>query len=406
MSAYRLVIAVLLLFVVSVSAKVCLLRTQGGPGYEEAVIFQKADEKAVEYYVDSFGMYLPRGEFARRAFAFAGGLRADTYWLKAAQYVSRHFGEPQVKLCFLDELYDAMLDADPYWYSAATVAARILDAVGRDHREAERLLRKAIARRPEQWQLWYELGGVYLFWPGREGDAARAYRTAAGLPDAPKLLLDVAATLYSEAGRHELARTITRERIQRYKERYGEDASIVRTAERDLQEFEARLFQQQLNRSVQDFLYRHGRLPKRLRELVQEGLVDEEATKEPYGQGWLMNPDTGEIASKGLGILEGHRMCGILLSWVHSYKSAKGSLPASLVEAVAFQRRRTHGAEAKRLFGDPPVLKPHPLLGKWDYDPETGEIELPDGYRYQDLYPEDGVSDGERPSEESASPAT
>lgn len=397
---------VVLLLAVSVTAKIGLVRVQGGAGYEEKIIFGRPEEKALGRYVQSYGMYLPRGEFSRRAFAFMGGLRADTYWLKAAQYVSRHFQNPEVKLRFLSELYGAMLDADPHWHSAAVVAARILDAVGREHTDAEALLLKAISRRPEQWQLWFELGGVYLFWPGHEGDAARAYRTAAGLPGAPKLLLDVAATLYSEAGRHDMARTVTQERIKRHRERYGVDSRLVKIAERDLQEFEARHFEQQLTRAVEDFHRRHGRLPERLRELAQEGLVGKEAMKEPFGQGWLMNPDTGRIASKGLGILEGHRMHGILSAWARSYRRATGRFPESLGEAVAFQRARPHGGEAKRLFGDPPVLKPHPLLGKWDYNAETGRIELPEGYGYRDLYPGEDPSEGERPSEESASPAT
>lgn len=377
-----------------------------GPGSEEALIYCRADATLRDLHVQSYGMYLPKGEFARRMLAFMGGVRADMYWLKAAQYVSRHFNDPGIKLQFLDELYGAMLDADPYWHTAAIIAARLLAAVGRDQESAERLLEQALRYRPGEWRLWYELAGIYLFWPGREEEAGRALRQAARLPGAPRVLGDAAATLYYEAGRFELAQRMTIERIERYRKQYGPDSPPVRMAQHDLQEFTARMFEERYGRAVAEYERRFGQRPLGLDELSRHGLLPAEPLeRDPYGRRWLYQPASGSVISEGLAILEGHRMRVLLDEWVRVYRRRTGRFPPDLETAVNAVREEPHAPEAYRLFGRPPVLMPHPILGDWNYEAGTGEILLPAGYSAADIYGESASSAVGKPSNSRASPA-
>jgi tetratricopeptide (TPR) repeat protein len=359
----------------AIGAQMGVVQSRGKLGIENPIYRQRADEVSRAEYVASFGLYLPKGDFAKAAGAFLGGLRADAYWLKAAQYVSRSFDDPALKSRFLGDLYLAMIDADPYWSTGAETAANAVDAVDRRHDQAIEILNRALKERPDQWRLWYTKMGIYLFWPGHKAEAIRAALAGSRTPDTSPALLDAANALANEDADYKLAVEIAEKRV----EKYGLASRLGAIAWRDFLEHSARFSERMLNKKVSEYKEKFNKLPAGLHELVDTKLI-EQIPPEPYQMNWVYDPRTGAVHSKGLGILEGARMRVILASLVSAYQRHHRSLPKDLQTAVTAEGAKSADPEVERLFGSPPKLIDHPLLGPWKYDTGNGQIALPDGY--------------------------
>jgi len=364
----------------AVGAQMGVVQYRGKLGIENPIYRQHADEVSRAEYVASFGLYLPKGDFARAGGAFLGGLRADAYWLKAAQYVSRSFDDPALKSRFLGDLYLAMIDADPYWSTGAEIAANAVDAVDRRHDQAVAILDRALKERPDQWRLWYTKMGIYLFWHGHKAEAIRAALAGSRTPDASPALLDAANALANEDADYGLAVQIAEKRV----EQYGLASRLGAIAWRDLLEHTAHFSEHLLNKQVISYKEKFNRFPADLHELVDRKLI-EKLPPEPYQMNWAYDPRTGAVHSEGLGILEGARMRLLLASLVSAYERHHQKLPKDLKEAFDTEGRRSKDPEFERLFGSPPKLVDHPLLGPWKYDAGNGQIALPDGYDLKDI---------------------
>jgi tetratricopeptide (TPR) repeat protein len=363
----------------AICAQMGVVQSRGRLGIENPIYRLHADEVSRADYVSSFGLYLPKGDFARAAGAFLGGLRADAYWLKAAQYVSKSFDDPALKSRFLGDLYLAMIDADPYWSTGAETAANAVDAVDRKHEQAIEILNRALKERPDQWRLWYTKMGIYLFWPGHKAEATRAALAGSRTPDASPALLDAANSLANEDADYKLAVEIAERRV----EHYGLTSRFGAIAWRDLLEHTARFSERLLNKQVVSYKVKFNKLPAGLQDLVETKLM-EQVPPEPYKMKWIYDPRTGAVYSEGLVILEGARMRLILTSLVSAYERHHKRLPKDLKEAFDAECMRSTDPELVRLFGSPPRLLDHPLLGPWKYDADNGQIALPEGYDLKD----------------------
>ncbi|MBN1809250.1 MAG: hypothetical protein JW909_09300 [Planctomycetes bacterium] len=358
----------------AVAAQVGVVSSRGMLGIANPIYRKHADQVSRAEYVTSFGMYLPKGDFAFAASAFLGGLRADAYWLKAAQYVSKSFEDPALKTRFLGDLYIAMIRIDPWWSSAAVTASNAVTGVTNDNEQAVEILDRAIRVRPDDWRLWYARMAVYLFWPGHKSDAVRSALIGASRPGASRALLDAANQLALEDGHYELAVRVARRRIKQY----GLDSALGRIAWRDYLEHYSRYLEHLLAKDLEAYRQKHGNFPASLDGLVADGIL-KDLPPEPYGLGWIYDPASGAVLSRGLGTLEGARMHFILSFCVTRYYRRHGIPPASIQAALDDVKFTAKDIEPVRYFGNPPSLVPHPVLGDWKYDPATGRIELGPG---------------------------
>jgi hypothetical protein len=113
-------------------------------------------------------------------------LIADVYWLALVQYV----GETNIKENDkVAEIYiREITDLDPYFVEPFYFAAFIIGSEMKNPVLAAQIIEKGIAANPDNWTLPFIAGVNQYLYAHNENTAARYYRMAAKLPNAPDWL--------------------------------------------------------------------------------------------------------------------------------------------------------------------------------------------------------------------------
>ena len=105
----------------------------------------------------------------------------------------------------LERLLDYSVDLDPrfagaYRFAATALPRHTTDGYAVGVIAAERILRKGVRERPDDWHIAFELGFIESFYLGKMRDAAEAMAQAARTPGAPPYIGLLATRLAADSG--------------------------------------------------------------------------------------------------------------------------------------------------------------------------------------------------------------
>ncbi len=207
-----------------------------------------------------------------RGFLFgAEGLAADWYFMRSLQYIGDKMIASQDKDINLDDLrelnprllyplLDNATDLDPHFIAGYSYGAVVLPAI--DPKQAVDLVEKGISANPESWRLYQHLG--YIYWKLKDYQkASETYEKGSQIAGAPPFMKLMAASMKTEGGSRETARSIYREMLA------GSDDEMVRiTAQRRLKELDSLDEREAIDRVLTEFKERNGRCANSFGEIT------------------------------------------------------------------------------------------------------------------------------------------
>ena len=151
----------------------------------------------------------------------ARGLMADWYWINSLQYVGNKLVRTNEQLNINDlrplnpRLLYPMLDTastlDPEFMTIYSYGAAVLPAI--DYQQAIKLTEKGIARHPENWRLYHNLG--YIYWQTKNYEkAAEIYNEGAAKANAPSWMKQMGASLRAQGGSRDFALQVYRQMFE------------------------------------------------------------------------------------------------------------------------------------------------------------------------------------------------
>jgi hypothetical protein len=157
---------------------------------------------------------------------------------------------------------------------------------------AEQILQQGTRQRPDDWQIFFNLGFIQSYYLGHMAEAAANLAAAARLPGAPRYLGLLATRLAADAGDLRVARALAEEMVARA----SEESTRAEWEER-LRDIETEERARFLDRAVARFRELQGREPISLQELVRTGVL-RQIPPEPHG-GIFAFEDGAVISSHG-----------------------------------------------------------------------------------------------------------
>lgn len=233
-------------------------------------------------------LYVRSGAVARRMLLSFDALGADIYWIRTIQHYGRDRKSTRVANRFelLAPLLDLTASLDPRFNVAYRVGAVLLaepppSGPGRID-QAVALLEKGLRSNPNRWQYAFDIGFID-YWYGSGNDhfaaAARWFERAAGMPDAPIWLKQLAATTHAAGGDRQGARALLQELAN------SEEEWIQRAARRGLQQLAALDDVERLQTQLDLYVTEHHRAPSSWAELdpgAPPGAVPVDPTGVPF----------------------------------------------------------------------------------------------------------------------------
>jgi hypothetical protein len=222
--------------------------------------------------VDAEALYLQSGQVARRLSVAYQTLAADVYWIRAIQYyggTSRKIGtrpaNEQTSRRRYDLLYpllDLTTTLDPrfhiaYRFGAIFLAEPYPGGPGRPDL-AVALLEKGLREQPDRWDYMQDIAFVHYWWRQDYEAAALWFGRASHVPGAPWWLETMAANMLAKGGDRQSSRLMW-ESIRQS----AEIEWVRHEAEKRLAQLKALDDIDLLQRQVDEFAERNGRLPTR-----------------------------------------------------------------------------------------------------------------------------------------------
>jgi hypothetical protein len=216
-------------------------------------------------------------------------LLADIYWTRAVQYYGNRAGRENQKYDLLWPLLDIATTLDSklivaYRFGAIFLSEPAPAGAGRADL-AIALVKKGIARNPDEWNLNSDLGFLY-YWRMRDyTNAAAAYLEGSRNPNAPAWLKMMAARITEKGGSLETSRMI-------WSEIYGstQDKKVRARAVEMLRGLKAREDEAQLDEFAQEYKKRLGHFPASTGDLYAAGLL-RGIPLDPAGYAYVFGPD-------------------------------------------------------------------------------------------------------------------
>jgi tetratricopeptide (TPR) repeat protein len=237
-------------------------------------------------------LYVRSPEAMNRLALSYDALLADLYWLRAVQ----HYGSTKLstdvnkEYDLLYPLLDLTTSLDPrfsvaYHFGSIFLAEPPPAGPGRPE-QAITLLRKGLRAQPDKWEYAQAIGFVYYWWLQDYTEAAAWFKTAAAMPDAPVWMTSLAATTLAQGGRRDSSRLLWQQIADT-----AESGWFRAEAARRLMQLDAMDQIDELQRAVNAFQMRQGRVVSSWNELQQAGyLVGRPA--DPTGVLYLLESGT------------------------------------------------------------------------------------------------------------------
>lgn len=233
-------------------------------------------------------------EISRRP-AFAFGFRnflADLQWLEAVQVAgSRRMSKGDYDR--LDLLVRTVNNFDPRFVVPYLLGGLILGDSSQHVPDALKTLERGSRNFPRNWLFPFYTGYIQYFSLGNSMEGGRAIEAAARIPGSPPYLPFLAARMLSEGREPETALVFLEEMLKQ-----ETDPARRAVFQRRLLEVVVERDIQDLERAVDAYRSRFGRMPGDLSDLVPAGLV-RRLPEEPHGGRYLVGAD-GAVRSDQL----------------------------------------------------------------------------------------------------------
>ena len=234
--------------------------------------------------------FLPPGEYLKPAMLGYHHLGADLLWLRMLQVLGKKTNTAS-EYDWLYHALDVITTLDPQYAYAYYAGGVVLTSLGERVDLSNQLLEKGFKNNPGAWDLPFLLGYNHYFVLGDAAKAAEYTAAAARLPGGPAYLPGLASRMYAEANNPDVALQFLETLWQETEDQGMRDALAKRAKEvaieRDIRVLES---------GVEMYRTRHGRLPKRLQDLVKSGFLGR-LPQEPFGGTYVLDPNTGAVSS-------------------------------------------------------------------------------------------------------------
>ena len=221
-------------------------------------------------------------------------LAADLFYIQGLQFIGRtnpSEGPRALKEREIDYLLNTfriVSALDPKFLSPCFMGGIAITYDAMSSRKAIQFLEEAWRLNPEEWRIPLWIAFNYFHHLHQARDSLRYFQLAAERSTAPAFIRELLPMVYYDAGDPETGVA--------YLE--GLQASLGPSrnqwVERKLSWLRAIAL---LERAVRQFTERFSRMPDRLEELISKGFL-QDIPQDPFGKGFLLDPDTGRIRSK------------------------------------------------------------------------------------------------------------
>lgn len=253
-------------------------------------IQKNLDASKERHKKEGIGIIVPSGRYMKVAVLGYNNVIADLYYLKAHQYV----GTQEVRKADYPQLYpiiDLVTDLDPKFLSPHLFGGLVLSLSGMHVDESILILKKAYKMDPNVWQTGFYLGFNYWYYL-QEYDRAVEYTSkAASQLGSPSFLSTLAANLYAESKRPDMAIDFLKNLKETTKD---EDAK---------KDIDARIMLAEVTRdaqfledAIERFKKKYNKMPAALDDLVKKGIIDN-IPIEPNGGYYYIDKEKGEVKS-------------------------------------------------------------------------------------------------------------
>jgi len=205
---------------------------------------------------------------------------ADILWLKAIQnYLGRFLNELQTRVFY--QYLDTILMLDPKFKIVYMLGGLSLSVFCYNGELSNRVFFRAYEQFPDDWRIPFLMGYNYFYEMGDFINGARYIHLASKKPGAPQWLSYLAVNLYSTGGDINSAMEIltrlyelTTDKKMKMAIKEKMKAAIM---ERDIQELE---------KGIKKFKERFGKMPQKLSDLVEYGII-KSIPLDPFGGHYL-----------------------------------------------------------------------------------------------------------------------
>jgi len=233
-------------------------------------------------------LYLPSGRLLRVLSLGYNDTLADLIYLWSIQYYGYYQGG--VRYDYLMQIYERVITVlDPQFQDAYLLGAMILSMEAHRDEDALTLLDKGIRENPKDWLLPFEAGFIAYSDLRDYRRAAAYFRTAMERPGVNPVVRRFYAEMFSRMGD-------PRTSLQHWSEilATAESDYVRRIAERHVEDLTTRIRRADLQAAVDAFGASRGRLPARLQELVDAGLLTE-IPPDGKGRPFRYDPSSGRV---------------------------------------------------------------------------------------------------------------
>jgi tetratricopeptide (TPR) repeat protein len=234
-------------------------------------------------------LYMPSGKTLKRVSLGYSGLLADIYWTRAVQYYGGHHLHRARHYELLAPLLDITTDLDPhlivaYQTGSIFLSQRVPDGAGQPDK-AVALLEKGIRENPEFWRLYFTLGFVH-YEDRRDYQAAeQAFEKGSEVPGALPWMKVMAARMAEHADDPGTAMVLWKAVYENNTEK-----NIRETAMSHILSLEADVQIEALEKRIQAYREKTGRLPLKWNDMVQSGWL-QGVPQDPAGNPYKLMPD-------------------------------------------------------------------------------------------------------------------
>jgi len=240
-------------------------------------------------------LYVRSGDVMKRAALSYDSLLADVYWIRALQHYGRERLKPARERSY--ELLYPMLDLattlDPrftigYRFGAIFLSEPHPGGAGRPDL-AIALLKNGVARNPEKWDYYHDIGFIYYWNLHDYQHAAEWFNRGGDLPGAPWWLRTYAAVMLTRGGDRQASRAMWLQIGQS-----GDSEWLQKTAQVRLLQLDALDQIDALQRVLTVFSSRTGQVARSWDQLAAAGFL-KGLPLDPSGTPYRLDADTGTI---------------------------------------------------------------------------------------------------------------
>jgi hypothetical protein len=193
------------------------------------------------------------------------GLMADYYLMEAASFVGGNTIPTEKQWNAVARLLEQSSVLDPYFRQTYILAQGVLPWGGKKYKETLALLERSKKHRYWDWEPGFYKGFDYFYFLKDNLTASKELMEASQKPDAPILIATLASRLASEVGQTQAAIVFLNTMLAN-----TEDEDIRKTLEKRVLALKGVLI---LQRAIDRFQDKLGRLPATLNELVDEFIL-------------------------------------------------------------------------------------------------------------------------------------